>query len=233
MLRRKPIGAVALVKRLAASGALVAALWLLVEPSAGTAPAASTQSVSLAVTQTYDGPSRSYLLRFGGAISSPAPGEDVTVMQQICGYKFATAIAGTQTRAGGVWDAEPSNPYLVPPSATYRARWRNLRSEPVTLRPPIPVYFIPVGRGRWRVSVSIGSVYQDLRERVVVAQRLAQGRWTTIGRQKLVIQPSGGGPITYGTTFVIRKQGWTVRALVPAKSAAPCFRSSVSQKWTS
>ena len=190
--------------------------------------ASGTQSVTFSVARGVDASSGLPKVRFTGAISTGAAGEDVTVMQQTCGYSFATAIAGTQTRAGGVWDAEPATLGSVALSATYHARWRSIRSDPVDVHPQIPLFLIPVGKGRLRVSVSIRGVYQDMRGRVVLLERFRNKRWTVVRRQKLGYDPSGFSG-SYITVFVTPK-GWTVRARVPVKSAAPCFKPNATEK---
>jgi hypothetical protein len=211
------------VRALALAAALVA-----VAVSATAVPAAGTQSVSLSVTRTFDPPTRSYKLRFAGAISSGAAGEDVTVMQQTCGYSFATAVAGTQTRAGGAWDAEPASPAVVAQSATYHARWRNVRSAPVVIRPQIQVFLVPVGKGKLHVRVSVWGAYQDMRGRAVLIERLRNKRWTVVRRQQFGLDRDGFAG-SYLAVFTVPK-GWTVRARVPAKSAAPCFKPNATEK---
>jgi hypothetical protein len=199
-------------------------------PSASAAPGTPAQSVTLTVVRTFDQPTRSHRLRFSGAISSGQAGEDVTVMQQTCGYSFATAVAGAQTRAGGVWDAEP-NPGLISPSATYRARWRDEQSEPVTIRPEIPVFFVGPfpKRGQYFARVTIGNVQQNLRGRPVILQRRRSGKWATLKRVRLTFD-TAGFQLSFIAKFRIPQRGWTLRVLVPAKTAAPCFKPNVSDK---
>lgn len=137
---------------------LIACASLLLLPAAAAVPRMASQTVTLTVERTYDERTGSYRARFAGAVSSGTEGEDVTVMQQTCGNSFATAVAGTQTWAGGIWEVEPASPYLIAPSATYRARWKDVSSEPVTARAKIPVYFFPSARGLWRASVSLAAL---------------------------------------------------------------------------
>ena len=225
MLRREHLGAVDVVKRIAVVAPLVAAVAAV---TAAAGPASGSQSVTFSVARGTDASSGLPKVRFTGAISTGAAGEDITVMQQTCGYSFATAIAGTQTRTGGAWDAEPATLGSVALSATYHARWRSIRSDPVEVHPQIPLFLIPVGKGRLRVSVSIRGVYQDMRGRVVLLERFRNKRWTVVRRQKLGYDPSGFSG-SYITVFVTPK-GWTVRARVPVKSAAPCFKPNATEK---
>jgi hypothetical protein len=190
--------------------------------------AAPSQSVTLRVFRSVL-PSGLPQLAFSGAVSSGAAGEDVTVLQQTCGYSFATAVAAAQTREGGVWDAQPASPALIAASATYHARWRDVQSEPVAIRPPMPVFFFPIANDRWRARVTIGSVKQELKGKIVVLQRLRNRRWTDTARKPLVRDVAGGAGFTYAVLFSVPR-GWTVRAFVPARTAAPCFTSNATAK---
>lgn len=208
--------------------------FVLLAGVAAVAPAAfaePSQTVTITVLRSIDQSTGLPKVRFSGTISSAAPGEDVTVMQQTCGLSFSTAVAGTQTQSGGSWEAEPSSQYIIAPSATFRARWKDTQSEPVVVHPQIPVFLIPIATKRLRTSVSIERVPQDMRGKLVVLQRLVKQKWTTVERKRFVLDRLGsGGPVTYATTFTSAKRGWTVRALVPSKSAGPCFKSNATDK---
>ena len=145
------------------------------------AAAAPSQSVSLRVIRTQDPNTRLFRLSFSGVISSGAGGQEVTVLQQTCGQSFATAIAGAQTRDGGAWNAEPASLAAVAASATYRARWIDVESEPVAIHPPMPIFLLPSARNRMQVMVQTGNVQQDMRGRIVLFQRLRNRTWNEIG----------------------------------------------------
>jgi hypothetical protein len=183
--------------------------------------------VTLTVVRTYDHLIQNYKLRFSGAISSAEAGESVTVMQQTCGYSFATAVAGGSTRSGGAWEAEPASSAGIAPSATYRARWRDEQSEPVVIHPEIPVSLRAIGKGQLFAYVTFWVVRQDMGGRIVLLERLRNKKWSTVRRQKL--KTNARGLSGAGTTFAVPR-GWTVRARVPAQSAAPCFTANTSEK---
>ncbi len=210
------------------AAALVGGAALTVLASAGAAP---SQSVSLRVVRAQDKNTGLWRVAFSGVISSGAEGQEVTVLQQTCGASFATAIAGTQTRAGGVWSAEPTSIALIAASATYRAKWGDVQSEPVAVHPPMPIFMVPTAtqRNRMRVMVQTGSVQQDMKGRIVQFERLRNRKWTTIGRKKLVVGLAGGAGFTYEAVFPV-KRGWTVRGSIPAASAAPCFAGNATKK---
>jgi hypothetical protein len=210
------------------AAALVGAATLTILASATAAP---TQSVSLRVDRARDKNSGLWRVAFSGVISSGAAGEEITVLQQTCGTSFGTAIAGTQTRAGGLWNAEPASIAAIAASATYRAKWGDVQSEPVAIHPPMPIFLLPspTQRNRWRVMVQTGNVQQDMKGRIVQLERLRNRKWTTIARRKLVVGLAGGAGFTYEAAFPV-KRGWTVRGTVPAASAAPCFAGNSTRK---
>jgi hypothetical protein len=214
------------MRSLAIAGAvLVAATG--VAGSAGAA-ADATDAVSLVVAQVRDRNTGLQSWRFSGAISSGAAGEDVTVLQQVCGYPApGTSVAGTQTRAGGTWDADPVVPALISRSATFRARWRNETSTPVTLKPQIPVYIVAIGRGRLLFTVGLGSVNQNVFGETVLLERFRNKTWTVVQRRKL--GSSGGAPGDYSTRFQVRR-GWIVRARVPRAVANPCYKPNATER---
>jgi len=195
-------------------------------------PTDPAQSVTLSIVSIYDQGCRCYKYRLSGQISSGAANEYVTVMRQKCGYSYSTAVTGAQTRAGVFWEAE-LQPAPRPgfETATYRARWNGVRSEPVAFRGRLPVSLTKLGGGRYRVSVYKGDVLQDLKGRLVVLQRRVGGAWTRIQTARLVADPKAYA--MYVATFTVRQRGWTLRALVPAGAAAPCFTASASEKWVS
>jgi hypothetical protein len=195
-----------------------------------TGAVAATQSVSLTVVRTKDQNTGLWTVRFSGSISSGAAGELVTVLQQTCGYRSSTSIAAAETRSGGGWDAQPATPASVAMSATYRARWRNELSPPVRVRPPIEIFLFPSLRGGYTVRMTIGSVIQNMSRREVLLQRKRKGTWTTVRRARLRADGAGGAGFAYAGTFSRVPRGWTIRARVPAKTAAPCFKTGTSEE---
>ena len=208
------------------AAAVVGAAELSLLASAAAAP---SQSVSLRVIRALDKTTGLYRLSFSGVVSSGAAGQEVTVVQQTCLQSFATAIAGAQTRDGGAWNAEPASSAAVAASATYRARWGDVQSEPVEIHPAMPIYLLQRGRNRIEVLVQTGSVQQDMKGRFVLLQRLRNRTWTTVGRKRLVVGRAGGAGFTYQAVFPVARR-WTVRGVVPAQSAAPCFATNATGK---
>jgi hypothetical protein len=207
---------------LMAGVAIVAAL----ASSSAAAPAAD---VTMSVQRFYDAACRCYKLRFSGAISSGAAKEYVAVMQQRCGYRFSTAVIGAQTRAGGAWEVEWLGGGV---SGTYRAQWKGRLSEPVTVRPRVPLVFTKLREQRYRVTVNMYETLQDMSGRIVELQRLAAGGWTRVRRTRLTTDRETFGK-SFSATFAVRTRGLTLRILVPDRSAAPCYVAGVTKTWVS
>lgn len=194
---------------------------------ASPAAAAPGSSVTLSVERFY---ARGYgSLKFSGTISKPAANEYVSVLAQRCGANFSTAVAGALTRADGSWEVANSVEEI---SGTYRASWKGRFSDPVTIRPRLPLTLDKLPGRRYRVTVQLWSTFQDMRGRVVELQRFGRAGWTRVRRARLTL-----GDLDYGqsfsATFDIRKRGLTLRVFAPAKSAAPCFSANVTRTWVS
>jgi hypothetical protein len=164
-------------------------------------------------------------LRFFGTVSSDAANEYVSVLWQRCGSSgLGTSLVGAQTRAGGSWET-----VWGPATGTFRARWGAAVSAPVRFRGSMPLSLTKLSAFRHRVSVT-GD--QEMKGRIVELQRLAAGQWRTLRRVRLVADRSSYG-VNSSATFTVRKRGLTLRALVPAKSASPCYAATASETWTS
>jgi hypothetical protein len=190
------------------------------------AEGAAAADVTLRMERFYDNACRCYKLRFTGTIASEAANEYVSVLRQACGSRSATAIAGASTRVGGAWEAEPvtgARPEFD--SSTYRARWNGRLSEALTFRGKLQISLAQLGRGRYRVTVGTD---QKMKGRPVELQRLVGGRWRRLRSARLA--PFRGD---FAATFTVRRRGLSLRALVPARSAGPCYSASASQTFTS
>jgi hypothetical protein len=203
-------------------------------PYAPTAALARAQSVTLNFVRFYSNVCNCYRARVSGQISSGAGGEDVVILRQYCGRSFGTAVGGTQTREGGFFETEVT--FVGRPdgviSESYRARRRDALSEAVFIRGKLTVLRQRLKGRRDRVVVSTQSVNPvSLKGRQIVLQRQVGTDWTRIASARLAPHPVKY--YTFVATFTVPRRGWTVRALVPARSAAPCFTASASEKWTS
>jgi hypothetical protein len=205
---------------------LTGVLVVITVAAAALAPTAGAQreQVTLRLERFYDNACRCYKLRFSGTIASQAANEYVTVLRQECGSRSSTAIAGASTRAGGLWEADPvigARPESD--SSTYRARWNGRLSEPLTFRGKLQISLTNLGGGRYRLGVS---TQQNMKGRPVQLQRLVGGLWRRLRSARLA--PFRGG---FAATFTVRRRGLSLRALVPARSALPCYAATASDKW--
>jgi hypothetical protein len=198
----------------------------------GDTSAQSSPTVTLSVYRLYDSGNRLYRLRFNGTISSRAAGQYVTVMRQTCGLSFATALAGATTRAGGFWEAETTHaPRPELDTNTYFARWGTARSAPVKFRGRLVMGAIKLSPKKVQIWVDRGESRQDMTGRRVVLQRLLTGRWSPVATAKLRLDQKRAW--VYSATFALPARGWTLRAVVPAKNARPCFNQSTTERFKS
>jgi hypothetical protein len=192
-----------------------------------TARGGPAADVTLRVERFYDNACRCYKLRFSGTIASQAANEYVTVLRQECGSRSSTAVAGASTRAGGFWEADPvSGAQPEFDSSTYRARWKGRLSEPLRFRGKLQISLTRLGGGRYRFGVS--GATQNMKGRRVELQRLVGGQWRRVRSARLA-------PFRrdFAATFTVRRRGLTLRVLVPARSASPCYAATASDRWVS
>lgn len=186
---------------------------------------AGGEDVTIAFQRYFDAACNCYKLRFFGTISSNAANEYVAVLQQKCGVPYSTAVAGASTRAGGGWETDAYAGFV---SATYRARWNDQLSPAAAFRPPISASIKKLGGGGFRVSVYTYQPEgrsQNMTGKVVVLQRLVGGRWTRVRSTTLNKR--------FSADFTVTVKGLTLRVLVPAKSAAPCYAAGATKTFRS
>jgi hypothetical protein len=201
---------------------------------AGGARGSTSQSVSLSFVRLFDIGCNCYKARVSGQVSNGRAGELVVVLEEYCGRGSGRSVVAATTREGGAWQAEIS-PVARPDAAvavSYRARWNNVLSAPVAFRGRFEsVAGRRVGRVQ-RVTVVTPDVNPvSLKGRAVVLQRRVSGAWRRVGSARLA--PHRTRFYTFAASFTVPRRGWALRALVPAKTAAPCFGAQASEPWTS
>lgn len=201
--------------------------------------AAAAEAVTLEVGQYVD-QSRGRVLVFSGTIASGAENEVVEVLGRDCVIKGDRLIAATRTMDGGRWRIENPNPNppwnytRVESGTTFRARWKGQYSAPQVWRVPLnpSAKKIPGRRAR-RVHVNPYRAI-NLSGKVVELQRLSAGQWVRVRRARLVRKASFElGAFNHEAVFAVPTRGLTLRVLLPAKSAAPCFLAGASTQWRS
>jgi hypothetical protein len=218
----------------------IAALALgLVAPGAlGTlatqAHGSASQSVSLSFVRLFDVGCNCYKARVSGQVSNGRAGELVVVLEEYCGRGSGRSVVAATTREGGAWQAEVSPVARpdAPVAVSYRARWNDVLSAPVVFRGRFEsLSGRRVGRAQ-RVTVVTPNVNPvSLKGRPVVLQRRISGAWRRVGSARLA--PHRTRFYTFVASFTVPRRGWTLRALVPAKTAAPCFGAQASEPWVS
>lgn len=215
-----------------AAGAVVAAV------------AAQAEPVTLQISQ-YRNANGLTVLRFTGRIASGAGGEVVEIVGQGCGERGFRLISSARTTGGGAYEAE--NPMQVAPwtytpvssGTTFRARWDGKLSAPEVWRQPAPLGVVGLrdrSRRAWRVYVSPPPPWTvSMKGKVVELQRRSGGAWRTIERKRLVFRPrlQYGGAYNHEVVFEVPRRGWTLRAVLPAASAAPCYAEGATAAWRS
>ena len=222
---------------------LVALAAVAVAIAAGVASAATrADSVTLSMRQ-YLNPARTVVMAWYGQVSSGAGGEDVEILGRECRTSGFRQVLATKTDPGGSYLVE--NPPAVPSQTftfvqvnsgtTFRARWRNELSAPVTWRQHLVPEVREMSAGRWKVRVNPAPVYMNLAGKFVDLQRLRSGTWARYKRARLVSKPNYeyGGATNHIAIFEVPARGLTLRAFLPTKSVAPCFFGGPSAQWRS
>lgn len=226
---------------LVALGVLAAGVAALAAPASRAVVEAEAVTLSL---DQYSNPNKVRTLVFFGDIADGAR-EYVEVLGRDCGANHERLITGTQSAVGGRWRIE--NPNANPPwnytpvysGTTFRARWNNRYSEPVVWRLPAQPRVTKLrGRRAWRVQMTPATPQGQvsLKGKVVELQRLSRGTWVRVRRARLAYKPryaQFGGPFNYEVVFAVPTRGLTLRAFVPAASAAPCYAAGASPQWRS
>jgi hypothetical protein len=211
---------------------------LLAASRSGAAPRAD--AVTLSMRQYIDATKRLIYVWYGQTATSAA-GEDVELLGRDCLTTNFHLLTATKTVAGGGYEVDstssnPFNPGVIVNSGTaFRARWRDEMSAPLLWR--LPLYGIPkkVSRTKWKVVVNPAPVYMVLTGRVVVVQRYRSGKWVRYKQARLIRKANYdyGGSTNHEAVFEVPQRGLRLRILIPAKTAAPCFRASTGTPWRS
>ena len=218
--------------------ALALALGLLVLGALGTlgiqAHGSTSQSVSLSFVRFFDVACNCYKARASGQVSNGRAGELVVVLEEYCGRGSGRSVVAATTRDGGGWQAEivPVARPDAPVAVSYRARWNRVLSARIAFHGRFEsVAGRRVGRAHQVTVVTPNVNPVSLKGRAVVLQRRVSGAWRRVGSARLA--PHRSRFYTFVASFTIPRRGWTLRALVPTRTAAPCFGAQASEPWSS
>jgi hypothetical protein len=220
--------------------AALGGLALVAASQGGAAPRADAVTLSL---RQYTNANKLRVFVWYGQVASAAAGEDVEILGRACLTKDFRLFTATKTASGGGWEVEsalPQPPYQivdVNSGTLFRARWRGQLSNTNLHKTPIPAFYaLKVPRRRaWRVIVNPTPIYMTMKGRAVELQRSVGDKWVRLQRKPLVHKPNFeyGGATNHEAVFEIPRRGLRVRALLPAKSAAPCYLAKATEPWRS
>lgn len=193
----------------------------------GATDAAEVASGRVTMRASYGGPAGPRHLVVTGTVPSEAAGETVVLYLKGCGpahRDYRPIFPSAETTRGGSWRWAYPDPRVDVP-IYLRAWWNGIYSEPLLVRTRLPLQS-RLRRGVLRVVVGTSFTGQRLAGRAVELQRKAGGdRWVLIRRASF--RRIGGA--RFEARFRVRQRGLTVRAFVPARTAAPCYLASATK----
>jgi hypothetical protein len=211
----------------------VAALSLLLVSSPG---AASGDADAVTMHMSMHTTSSNVTVFDLSGVAGRSRGRLVEVLRRDCGESGFRLLGADRTRAGGKWRVEYppelNRVWKYPPihsGTTLRARSRGRLSAAVVYKSGAPMTVSGVVGTLTRTVHVLPAASVSLRGKVVLLQQLQRSSWVTIREARLSQVPSVDyGPLNHEATFRVRL-GWTLRSVLPARSAAPCYRKSVTE----
>lgn len=163
-------------------------------------------------------------VELSGFVDSGQADEIVDIFVKDCGQGFFRGLTATRTRAGGGF----STTWFPGISTSFRARWNDLWSAPVSVRFRAGVGLRKLKRGGL-FEVSAGGKTSFWRKRVLIQQRRG-GAWKTVATIVLTEGwASGAGFAGSAATFKPTvPKGSLIRAFLPLSQARPCYLAGVS-----
>jgi hypothetical protein len=160
-----------------------------------------------------------------GAAPGATHQDIVRVEVRECGSNFFQTYVELHPSSGGGW----STPAGSAITATYRAVWRGRMSARVTIRQRANVA-LERRRSGGGFIVAVSAKRSFWRKHVVV-QRRTRGGWETVRRLVLSdsVESTGTVSASQATFRLAVPRGTTLRALLPAAEAGPCYVESVSK----
>jgi hypothetical protein len=195
------------MRRLAASAALAAAVL------AATAAAAGPKRVTISANHAVMEDATPLLL--GGAVSSGRPGERVTIEQDDCGPIPWHPLRTVRTGDGGGWVSYAA----ADENIRLRARWRGAVSRTIRVgaRPEVTLAGVS---GSLRVLIR---GYDWFGGKKALLQAVTGERWRTVATTTLVKRGAAGQYAQTVGTFTTKVGHGLYRAVLPERSAAPCY----------
>jgi hypothetical protein len=186
---------------------------------AAVAGAAGKPTVTISANAKVSGGDQLVLLN--GTVSSHRPGEPVTIEADDCGPLSWRPAYRVRTAAQGGWASNGDTEI----NTRYRARWKKAVSRIIRVeaRPQIILRTNGVG---FYVEVRALDFFND---RTAVLQRydVEARKWRDVARTQLHRAGSAGQLGVSSGTFRSGAHG-KLRAILPAKQAAPCYTTGIS-----
>ena len=163
--------------------------------------------------------------QLSGRVSSGREGELVKLQVKPCSMPGYQTFNTLRTTGGGTFRQE----YGPGINASVRAVWKGVASAPIAMRQAPRVQLDQ--RGPTRFEVGIGSLGWMWRKKVSI-QRREGSSWVTLKRVAVTethYTPGyGSGTWTEGEFSATVPAGSTLRAVLPATEAKPCYRAGYS-----
>ena len=194
-----------------------------ISTSVGAAPAAVSQSVTIFARPTVVGWAQGAQL-FGTARGA-GPDDTVTIQAKECGSPSFGTYAEAHVGAGGGWSMDAGTGVTT----TFRAVWRGFTSTQVTVRQAANVSLEQRRTGRGLVVGVVAK--RSFWRKTVQIQRRQSGRWRTVRTVRLTdsVRSTGSVSASEARFRLSVPAGTSLRAVLPAAQARPCYVQSVSR----
>ena len=155
-----------------------------------------------------------------GAVTSGRAGEPVTIEQDDCGPIPWHPLRTVHTGPGGGWVSYAGGDQ----NFRLRARWKGNVSRVITIgvRPELSLAGVP---GSLRVLIR---GYDWFGGKTAQLQAAHGGSWQTVATARLVKRGAAGHYAQTTGTFTKKVGHGLYRAVLPARSAAPCYAAGFS-----
>jgi hypothetical protein len=160
-----------------------------------------------------------------GTAEGAAHEDLITIEAKDCGSTFFRTFAELHPSPGGGW----TTPVSTGITSTYRAVWKSATSPAVTIRQRANVA-LERSRSGGTFLVAVIAKKSFWRKRVEL-QRRQGGAWRTVRTIVLADSVDSTGTVSASQAeFRLRvPKGTLLRALLPARQAAPCYAQSTSK----
>jgi hypothetical protein len=160
-----------------------------------------------------------------GAARDARPDDLVAIEAKECGSPSFGTYAEAHVGAGGGWSMDAGTGVTT----TFRAVWRGFTSTQVTVRQAANVSLEQRRTGRGLVVGVVAK--RSFWRKTVQIQRRQSGRWRTVRTVRLTdsVRSTGSVSASEARFRLSVPAGTSLRAVLPAAQARPCYVQSVSR----